>query len=578
MRLVVSFGLALALGACGGRQHVELASGAPLRLTRVVMYQNGLAHFERRGQVEGRTVELAVPAAQVEDVMRSLTVVDGANAAITGVRLLPSSEGDDVTLRIGLASDGARDLRISYVTELPGFRPTYRLVVHGDAVHVQGLAVVDNPTSEPWQGVGLTLSTEVPLSFRFDVRTARVAHRPAFGPDGRLIARPEEAMLANVAHRGRAGDINMAYGQAQAAQPELSNRAGHLVGQREADAPAPSALGTNGASGALLAFEERPTETDGAFAEMRGFHLGARESGLVPFVDTRTGGRMALLYKPSPGGALSAAHPYRAVLFQNPTDAPLVTGPVAIFAEERFVGDGVTATVAARAHAFVPYALERSVEVRQHTESAEDEVRGVALAGGVMTVELRAVSRHRFDVTATRAPEQPLYVFAPAVDGYEPRDLPAGTIRTSQGYFLLAPPPARGEATISFDQVRRRTTRVAIASSPDPAYVPALLTLLASRPEVARLREIANRRVAIAAELDTLAEDLRVGRAALTERREALRALDGVSGGADVRARISRAVAEGVARVDALARRASALHDEQIALDQEWYARLRTME
>ncbi|HMO67359.1 MAG TPA: hypothetical protein PKE25_01620, partial [Novosphingobium sp.] len=85
--------------------------------------------------------------------------------------------------------------------------------------------------------------------------------------------------------------------------------------------------------------------------------------------------------------------------------------------------------------------------------------------------------------------------------------------------------------------------------------MPGLLTLPASRPEVSRLRELANRRVAIAAELDTLAEDLRVGRAALTERREALRALDGVSGGADVRARISRGVAEGVARVDALARR-----------------------
>ncbi len=579
MRPIVPF-VALALLACGGRQNVELASGAPLRLTRIVMYQNGLAHFERRGHAEGRAVDLAIPAAQVDDVLRSLTVVDGTEAAITGVRMLPSDAGEDVTLRIGLAGDGARDLRISYVTELPGFRPTYRLVVRDEeSVHVQGLAVVDNPTSETWTDVGLTLSTEVPLSFRFDVRTARVANRPAFGPDGHLIRPEVSAALTNAlrANATGANEINVAYGRAQAAQPEMSNRAGRMVGDDEA--PAPAAPMTNqGASNALLAFEERPASREGAFAEMHGFDLGGHESGLVPFVDTTTRGRMALLFKPSQGGALSAEHPYRAVLFENPTAAPLVTGPVSIFAGDRFVGDGVTATVAAGAHAFVPYALERSVDVRQETEQVEDEVRGTRLDGGVLSVELRAVSRHRFDVTATQALDRPLYVYAPRVEGFEPRDLPTGAVRTSDGYFLPATLSERGEGTVTFDQVRRRTMRVNVASDPDHPYVPALLALLDGRPETARLREIANRLVAIEEELDTLAEDLNVERAALSERREALDALRGVSGGNDVRARLSRGVAESVARVDGLARRASELHDEQIRLEQEWYARLRAME
>lgn len=575
MRVFLRLLIALALVGCGARQNVELASGDPLRLTRIVMYQNGLAHFERRGHAEGRSVDLAVPAAQVDDVLRSLTVVDGADAAITGVRMLPAAEGDDVTLRIGLVGDGARDLRISYVTELPGFRPTYRLVVHDDAVHVQGLAVVDNPTSETWADVGLTLSTEVPLSFRFDVRSARVAHRPAFGPDGHLIP-AQVAQLENVVNTPTGqGEINWAYGRAQAGQPEMSNRAGRLVGEPEA-APAPATNG--GVSNALLAFEERPASAEGAFAEMHGFDLGGHESGLVPFVDTRTNGRMALLFKPSQGGALSAEHPYRAVLFRNPTDAPLVTGPVSIFAGDRFVGDGVTGTVAAGAHAFVPYALERAVHVRQETEQAEDEVRGTRLDGGLLTVELRAVSRHRFEVHASAALDRPLYVYAPLVEGFEPRELEAGAIRTAQGYFLPATLDASGDAVVVFDQVRRRTIDVNVASDPDHAYVPALLTLLDGRPEVGRLREIANRLVAIDEELDTLAEDLQVERAALGERRDALDALRGVSGGADVRARLSRGVAESVARVDTLAQRASALHDEQIGLEQEWYARLRGME
>jgi len=571
MRVVAIITLMHILAGCGGQQNVELVNGTPLHLARVVMYQNGLAHFERRGHAEADSVEIRVPAAQVDDVLRSLTVVDGDQAAITGVRMLPAAPGEDVTLRIGLAAEGARDLRISYVTELPGFRPTYRLVVHegSDEVHAQGLAVVDNPTSETWDDVALTLSTEVPLSFRFDVRTARVANRPAFGADGHLI-RSSPQLAALMPSATDSNEINEAYGRAQAGQPELSNRAGRMVGN--VGERGPSIPGST--SNALLAFEDRPESTEGVFAEMHGFDLGGQESGLVPFVDQRTIGRSALLFKPSTGGALSAAHPYRAVLFRNPTDASLLTGPVSIFAGDRFVGDGVTGTVAAGAHAFVPYALERAIHVTQVTEQVEDEVRGTELRGGLLNVELRAVHRQRFRVTSTPDVDRPLYVFAPKVDGYAPRELPEGAIQTAQGYFLRVSLSDHTGA-LAFDQVRRRTTRVNVASDPDHTYVPALLALLAHDPRAPRLREIANRLQAIDEELDTHAEDLRLESASLVERREALRALDGVGGAAQVRQQLSRGVAQSVSRVDALTRRASALHAEQIGLEQEWYTRLR---
>jgi len=578
MQHIARFALFALLAGCGATQHVEMADGEPLRLTRVVMYQNGLAHFERRGRARSRSVDLRVPAAQVDDVLRSLTVVDGDRPAITGVRMLPADADEDVTLRIGLGGDGARDLRISYVTELPGFRPTYRVVVREDErVHVQGLAVVDNPTSDDWRDVALTLSTEVPLSFRFDVQTARAANRPTFGPDGRLVRDAPSAPVAAAVPRRRDGvdEINIAYGMAQGNQPEASTRAGRLVGAAGAE-PEPAAAPAEPSS-VLLAFEERPQSARGVFAEMRGFDLGGHESGLVPFVDEETAGSMALLFKPSPGGELSAQHPYRAVLFENPTDATLLTGPVSIFAGDRFVGDGVTGAVAAGSHAFVPYALERTVTIAQRTEQVEDEVRGSRLVGGELTVELRAVHRARFDVRTTRPPEHPVYVYVPAVDGFTPRELPDGAIQTGHGYFLRAD-VTDGSTSIAFDQVRRHTTRINVASDPDHAYVPALMRLLRDTPQAAELREIANRLTAIDEELDTLAEDLRVERAALAQRREALDALRGVGGSSAIRQRIARGVEQTVAHVDALTSRASALHAEQIGLEQRWYAVLRGMD
>ena len=42
--------IALTLTGCAGmRDTVQLASDEPLRLSRIVLYENGLAHFERRG-------------------------------------------------------------------------------------------------------------------------------------------------------------------------------------------------------------------------------------------------------------------------------------------------------------------------------------------------------------------------------------------------------------------------------------------------------------------------------------------------------------------------------------------------
>jgi hypothetical protein len=572
--------LGLTLGCAGARDTVRLAGGgAPLRLSRVVLYENGMAHFERRGRADGDTVDLVVPQAQVDDVLRSLTVVDGESAAITGVRMLPADPNQDVTLRVGLGETGARDLRITYVAEVPGWRPTYRLVVaDGGRVHVQGLAVVDNPTGEDWQDVALTLSTEVPLSFRFDLQSERTAFRPRFGADGHLVL--EDALtaggtLAVPSSPSAPSEVNIAYGMAQRDQPEMSTRAGTRVGAPVAErdvAPAPA-----GAASALLAFEEHPEEEGGVFGVVSGFDLARGESGLVPFVDTTTEGSLAIVYKPSPGGELSQAHPYRAVLFQSPSDAALLTGPVAIYADDRFVGDGVTGAIPARAHAFVPYALERSVRVDHTTDDAEDEVRATGLTGGLLTVEVRAVHRERFVMTATGTVDAPAFAFAPGLEGYEPRALPEGTIVTGQGYFLPVALDGAGTGEVSLDLLRRTTTSVNIASSPDHPYVAALLSLLPPGEEVSRLREIADRRLTLVHELGTIEQDLSVERAALDERRSALESLRGITSGGAIRARLATAVETGVAHVDALASRSAVLRAEEIALGEEWYALLRAL-
>ncbi|MBI2897416.1 MAG: DUF4139 domain-containing protein [Deltaproteobacteria bacterium] len=573
----------------GSRPVVEAAGGTGrLSLRRVVLFQNGLGYFERRGTMEGRSVDLSVRPDQVDDVLKSLTVVDERGATISSVRVLRRVSTDAVkTLRIGLSRDGEHDLRITYVAEVTGWKPTYR-VVAGDRgrVRLQGLAVVDNRTGEDWHDVSLGLSTEVPLSFRYDLAAPRVGRRPRFSSDGRLVREEETELNGARAHVSNVlpSEVNAAYAMAQREMPQLSTRAGRRLEDESADeepaAPEPASPG--GAPEDPVLLFERGENGDGGFLvdSAARVSLGLGESGLVPLVDREVPGETVLFYRPVPGGALSQEHPYRAVLFENPLAAPLLGGPVSIHARGRFLGDGVTGTIPEGTHAFVAYALEPSVSVRSSQERVEDEIRAVRLVGGTLEVELRAVLRTRFEVTSSRPRREKTYLFAAAVPGFAADTLPPGTIATPAGWFLpVAPGPSN--ATVTLELRQRNRAQANVAADPSHAYVVPLLTWLEqSGPESAepaRLREILDRLARLAEVARGADEALEIERRGLEERRQALIALRDVPANAALRRRLAAGVASGIAAVDRATRELSAARAEEVSLRQEWWARLREL-
>ena len=58
----------------------------PLPVSRVVLYKNGIGYFEHLGSIRGsQAVELNLPSAQLNDVLKSLTVIDLGQGRITSV-------------------------------------------------------------------------------------------------------------------------------------------------------------------------------------------------------------------------------------------------------------------------------------------------------------------------------------------------------------------------------------------------------------------------------------------------------------------------------------------------------------
>jgi flagellar biosynthesis chaperone FliJ len=163
-------------------------------LGRVVVYRNGIAYFERTARVEREALELKVPADKVDDFLKSLTVVDahtGEPAPISYPTQAPSTDSGLIDMKISLQGAGPHDLRVSYVTEAPSWKPSYRVVLgQGGKVSLQAWAIVDNTSGEDWQNVQLGVGSSSALSFRFDLQSVRMVQRETLHADGLFAQAP----------------------------------------------------------------------------------------------------------------------------------------------------------------------------------------------------------------------------------------------------------------------------------------------------------------------------------------------------------------------------------------------------
>ncbi len=278
-------------------------SPAELPVKRVVLYKNGVGYFEHAGRVSGnQELNIQFTTGQLNDVLKSLTVVDlgggkissvrynsiaplterlsslrvrlgeqtsraeflnalrGArvevrdgNAAATGklltvevnrkfikdqfvdqlqvsiltdtgelrtfdltpltsvriveqdlnrevgryLNLIGTSRAKDLrTMNIATAGKGDRDIMVSYVSEVPVWKSTYRIVMPKDGKQqplLQGWAIVDNTIGEDWKDVQLSLVAGSPQSFVQQISQPMYVRRPT-------VDLPQSAMLTPQTH------------------------------------------------------------------------------------------------------------------------------------------------------------------------------------------------------------------------------------------------------------------------------------------------------------------------------------------------------------------------------------------
>ena len=168
------------LGSTVGCHHRGGSAVSGGVLGRVVIYRNGVAFYERNAVVEDGKLTVRVPRERVDDFLKSLTIVDRVTKKPLAITIPRSQDGDGSFLAMTLEVQDTKhaDVLLTYVTEAPAWKPSYRVVVGKDnKVMLESWAVVDNTSSEDWNGVLIGVGASSALAFRYDLWSVRSIDR-----------------------------------------------------------------------------------------------------------------------------------------------------------------------------------------------------------------------------------------------------------------------------------------------------------------------------------------------------------------------------------------------------------------
>lgn len=196
-------------------------------------------------------------------------------------------------------------------------------------------------------------------------------------------------------------------------------------------------------------------------------------STLVSILQRRIGAEDVLMFRPDPAVPESDVHPFRAARLDNGTDVDLVGGPVALFANGAFVGQGLMDDLHPREQGFVPYAVDRATVVSVETNTRSAPLRMVSVVRGTMTVVDSSILRTTYTVSPGARATARIFLRHASAPGHAPVALPPGALPAGDAWLVPLPlaPGRPSVITVEERQPVRRTIALADAGGDLFAYV-----------------------------------------------------------------------------------------------------------
>ncbi len=576
--------------AAKSSSHTPLIPEAPsaeLPIRRVVLYKNGVGYFEHQGRVTGnQELNIRFSTAQLNDVLKSLTVVDLSGGKVGGVRynsIAPLSqrlstlrlgldgntdragflnalrgarvevhaasssatgrllsveeitrqnkEGDEFkTTQISLVSDsgelhtfdltpatsvrileadmnrevsrymtllgsvrdrdirqmtistsgeGSRDVLVSYISEVPVWKSTYRIILPSSQDSqskplLQGWAVVDNTVGEDWRNVQLSLVAGAPQSFVEQISQPYYVRRP-------IVELPRTAQLTPQTQEGTLNEPVAApvltaqdNGVVGGVLGGIAGGRGGGVGARASAAKAMNGrnynqmVDMNGAP--PMADDKAPTASyEQSFdAQSHGEALGdmfeyaikqnitvlQNQSALVPIVQARIDAEKITLWN-------EREHiPLRALWLTNSSGLTLDAGSFNIVEAGAFAGEGLLAEVHPNERRLISYAADTAVRVKSQGASEQRPYTRLRAARGILFLTRELRETRTYTVSNSDITARSVVIEHPSRSGWHFLDKDLKPEETSNSYhrFRVKVLPASSEKLVVAEYYPEETT------------------------------------------------------------------------------------------------------------------------
>jgi hypothetical protein len=384
-------------------------------------------------------------------------------------------ERDLRRMTISTAGSGERQLYVSYISEVPIWKTTYRVVLpskSGAKPLLQGWAIVDNTVGEDWNDVELSLVAGAPQSFIQQLSLPYYSRRP-------VVPLPEAAMLQPQTHQATLATEEAEFvADRGLMQPMRVPRSKGITGGVPGGVAGGVAGGTLGGiaaapppSPAAMASEARERMEAAAQGQELGdlfeyklkekVTIAKNQSAMVPIVHTDIAAEKVSLWNESRG----TPRPLRALWLTNSSNLTLDGGSFSVLEDETFAGEGLTDALKPGEKRLLSYAIDLSMSVDTKRETFYERVRRVRIARGVMFHSSEERETRTYTIRNEDTAARSLVIEHPVRRDWKlAADAPKADETSSDYYRFRAAVEPKKTATLTVTEVKPLENRYALVN------------------------------------------------------------------------------------------------------------------
>jgi hypothetical protein len=326
------------------------------------------------------------------------------------LNLIGSSRARDLRrMTISATGSGDREIYVSYISEVPVWKSTYRIILPekpNEKPVLQGWAIVDNTVGEDWRDVQLSLIAGAPQSFIQDISRPLYTRRPVVPLPQAAMLTPqtqEAAMSAPAPVAAQAVEVTGESAMTMDTVPGVGGGVGGGVAAKQTrDALHSGNFQFSAGAAAAKLQAEAESKDLGDYFEYnlkQKITIGKNQSALVPILQSPIEAEKVTIWNEN------SREIRRALWITNSSGLTLDSGTFNILESDTFAGEGLIETVHPAERRLISYAADPALRVTMEQESSERPITHIHIVKGLMYLtreqrDSRKYTLHNADTAA----------------------------------------------------------------------------------------------------------------------------------------------------------------------------------